>query len=421
MVYISPRRLLGLAFPIFPLLARATTSSPEASPSPAADTELICPTDNAAECYPRLFQPTKDFQDIKEGQDIPSGLHVRLNVYTGQKEARLNIPMKGEEAGLDLEGIPTEQAVVVVEQPEEESVPEPQAEPQALRDQVPQKPPPYEPAGKIVPPPPNNGGDMGTFQMALLNVGMESRSFDMALDDLSELSHDIYYGVEITKNGPVLEKLICLILGSGSEKFPAKEKKRDHKAATILASSIQNNPTALKEVASMGKLVMYPTCSSELMETPTKQRGNFVSTLKGKLGREKEPSTLKAKVTAISGLLKEPTIRKEFLKTGGMEMLLAIWLKKGEQWDTVRMKVAQLVMDNFLDESMGAALGVWPKKPVAETKTCEIKSKMLSDGCWEHHIEAFSKASPDKSWAVDFLQSLKEQRKKGDSIKDREL
>ena len=411
MVYISPSRLLSLASLCLPYLAQATKSASNAGPSPAADTELICPTNNVAECYPRLFQPTKDFQDIKEGQDIPPGLHVRLNVYTGKKEARLNIPMEGEELEFDLSGLPTEQSVVIVEQPEAEEETNPER--QALRDQVPQKPRPFEAAGKIVPPPPN-GGDMSTFQMALLSVGMESRTFDTALDDLSELSHDIYYGVEIAKNGPVLEKLICLILGSGSERFPAKENKRDHKAASILASSIQNNPTALKEVASMGKLVMYPTCSAE--------GGNFVSTLTSKLGREKKPSTLKAKVIAISGLLKEPTIRKEFLNTGGMEMLLAIWLKKGVQWDTVRMKVAQLVMDNFLDESMGATLGVWPKRLVADTKSCETKGKMLSDGCWEHHIEAFSKASPDESWAVEFLGSLKEQRKNGgNSVKDREL
>jgi nucleotide exchange factor SIL1 len=418
MVYISPRSLLGVAWLTLPLLAQAVSPPSDASPSPAADTELICPTDNAAECYPRVFQPTIDFQDIKEGQDIPPGLHIRMNINTGQKEARLNVPMEGEETSSELEGIPVEQAMVVVEQPEEEIVPEQQA----LRDQVPQEPPAYEAAGKIPPPPPSDGGDIGTFHKAMLSIKMEARAFDTALDDLSELSHDIYYGVEIAKDGPVLEKLICLTLGSGSEKFPATEQKRDHKAAAILASAIQNNPTALKEVASMGKLIMYPICGTDLKD-PAKKQGNFVSILKSRLGREKEPSTLKSKVNAISGLLRDPKIRRDFLGTGGMEMLLAIWLKKGEQFDSVRMKVAQLVSDNFLDEGMGAALRVWPKRPVADSKTCETKGKMLQDGCWEHHIEHFWNESPDKSWALDFLILLKEQRGKwaGGSKKDREL
>lgn len=413
MVYISPCTLLGLA-----CLFDRVVSSSDPSPFPSAENDIICSSTNSEDCYPRLFQPTKDFQIIKEGQDIPPGLHVRMNIYSGEREARLNIPMEGEE-GYSAEAMPEEQAIVIVEQPEEAEVIEEQT---AMRDHVPEQPPAYDPAGKVVPPPPNDGGEMGTFQQAMIFVGVEGRAFDSALDDLNELSHDIYYGVEITKNGPVLEKLVCLMLGQGSEKFPADKRKRDHKAASILASSIQNNPKALAEVAKFWKLVMHPTCGIEHMEAKTKGKGNFVNVLKGRLGREKDPQTLKAKITAISGLLKEPAIRNDFLGTGGMELLLAIWLKKGEQWDVVRRKVAQLVMDNFLDESMGATLGIWPKKPIAEPTLCETKGKMLQDGCWEHHVDGFLEREPDAEWATDFVKALGEQRKKfRSSVQDREL
>jgi nucleotide exchange factor SIL1 len=341
-----------------------------------------------------------------------------MNIYSGEREARLNIPMEGEE-GYSAEAVPEEQAIVIVEQPEDAELVEEQT---AMRDQVPEQPPAYDPAGKVVPPPLNDGGEMGTFQQAMIFVGVEGRAFDSALDDLNELSHDIYYGVEIAKNGPVLEKLVCLTLGQGSERFPADKQKRDHKAASILASSIQNNPKALDEVAKFWKLVMYPTCGTEHMEAKARGKGNFVSVLKGRLGREKDPQTLKAKITAISGLLKEPAIRNDFLGTGGMELLLAIWLKKGEQWDGVRRKVAQLVMDNFLDESMGATLGVWPKQPVADATLCETKGKMLQDGCWEHHVGGFLEREPDTEWASDFVKELTEQRKRfGSSTQDREL
>ncbi|PSS25183.1 hypothetical protein M430DRAFT_96237 [Amorphotheca resinae ATCC 22711] len=416
MVYISLRSLLGLACLSLPIIAEAASAPAEPSASPAADTDLICPTNHAGDCYPRVFQATEDFQIIRDGQDIPSGLHVRLNVYTGEREARLNIPMEGED-GATIEEAPTEQAMVVVEQPEPESEEYP-----ALRDQVPQKPPPYEAAGKIRPPEPTDGGEIGTFNKAKLIVSMEGRAFDPSLDDLSELAHDIYYGVEIAKDGPVLEKLLCLALGSGSDRFPAKENKRDHKAASILASAIQNNPTALGEVAKMGRIVLYPNCGAELTGSKTRGDGGFVSILRNRLGREKEPSSLKAKVSLISGLIKEPRIRDEFLQTGGMELLLAIWLKKGEQWDPVRMKVAQLVMDNLLDENMGATLGIWPKKPVSEKSICETKGRMLEDGCWEYHVESFLEASPESSWADDFLKILREQRARlVNPIPDREL
>ena len=36
-----------------------------------------------------VFQATKDWQDIREGQKIPSGLHYRMNLETGKKEAKL--------------------------------------------------------------------------------------------------------------------------------------------------------------------------------------------------------------------------------------------------------------------------------------------------------------------------------------------
>ena len=36
-----------------------------------------------------VFQPTAEWQTIQPGQGIPPGLHVRMNLQTGQKEAKL--------------------------------------------------------------------------------------------------------------------------------------------------------------------------------------------------------------------------------------------------------------------------------------------------------------------------------------------
>lgn len=41
-----------------------------------------------------VFYPTKDWKTVKQGQAIPAGLHVRLNLETGQREAKL---MEGDE------------------------------------------------------------------------------------------------------------------------------------------------------------------------------------------------------------------------------------------------------------------------------------------------------------------------------------
>lgn len=55
-------------------------------------------------------------------------------------------------------------------------------------------------------------------------------------------------------------------------------------------------------------------------------------------------------MTAIGGLLQEPLSTDGFLEKGGMELLLTIFVKKGEQFDIVRKREAQLVADAFFDE-----------------------------------------------------------------------
>lgn len=413
MVYISTKSLVGIACVCLPIFVQAKANY---------DTdEMICAKGDPKDCYPRVFVPTEKFQEIRPHQDIPPGLHVRMNIYTGLKEARINVPMEDEEGSTIQIQMPTEQEteVIVVEQPEE-AEPEHEPEKPALRDQVPLNAPVYESAGKVVPPPPGTN-DLSTFQTAMLMVQMDARAFDSSLDDLVELSHDIYYGVEIVKSGPLLEKLICLLLGAGSERKAAKENERDHKAAQILSAALQNNPTALKEVGDFWKLVLYPTCGTDLVQGDTKPKSpDFVSKFRNQLGKERDPATLKTKVTAISRLLKVPEFQSVFLDKRGMELLLAIFLKKGDKWDGVKKKVGQLVMDNFLDQSMGATIGTWPIGPVSEDAICQKKGKMLQDGCWEYHVEAFGKESGGRSWVEDFLALLREQRSKVGG-RDREL
>lgn len=38
------------------------------------------------------FIPTDQWQKIREGQKIPPGLHIRLNLETGEREAKLLDP-----------------------------------------------------------------------------------------------------------------------------------------------------------------------------------------------------------------------------------------------------------------------------------------------------------------------------------------
>ncbi|RDW84386.1 hypothetical protein BP6252_01976 [Coleophoma cylindrospora] len=402
MVRIS-KTAVGFACLCLPVLSRAVAAQASPLPSPSADTELICPTSNPSECYPRLFQPTKDFQTIKEGQDIPPGLHVRMNIYTGEKEARLNIPMEGEDNEAVIE-VPLEQAVVVVPQPEEVNSDKP-----ALRDQVPQKPPAYEAVGKVQPPKDFEGSstDSENFRQAVKSIKSGSGDISSALENLSELSHDIFYGSELAKDSVLFEKLACLMTNP-------KSAGHDHKAASVIGSATQNNPTSLKEIGKFWRQMLYPTCDGTQQDLLARLRKTYAN-----VSPDSSPATLKAQILALNGLIKESSIRNDFLANEGMPFLLQVFSLEGREWNPVRVKVAQLVMDNFLDESMGAELGIWPTQPLLENKVCEGHDRSLEDGCWEHRIQKFG---GKQTWAKEFLKNLKEQRaKNADSVKDREL
>ena len=43
-----------------------------------------------------MFVATSSWQEVRPGQRVPGGLHVRLNLETGKKEARLLAPEAGE-------------------------------------------------------------------------------------------------------------------------------------------------------------------------------------------------------------------------------------------------------------------------------------------------------------------------------------
>jgi hypothetical protein len=50
--------------------------------------QMICVSET--DCYPELFEPHREFKTVREGQQLPPGLHIRLNLETGLKEAKLN-------------------------------------------------------------------------------------------------------------------------------------------------------------------------------------------------------------------------------------------------------------------------------------------------------------------------------------------
>jgi nucleotide exchange factor SIL1 len=350
-----------------------------------ADTDIICSPTNATDCYGRTFQPTEEFQLIREGQEIPPGLHVRLNVYTGEKEARLNIPTEEDER---LAGLPIESSVVVVDQAANNVA----DERPAMRDRHPEQPPAYDAAGKVVPPKPSDDGavgDAGNFREAvnlLENKVVTDEELDVALSHLLELAHDIFYGVELVKRSVSLKALTWLLFSES----PSQRRE----AASILGGALQNNPTALREA-----LGAWST---------TPSNGTLIEVVLQTLEWENDSTAARAKVSVLAGLVKDVESRDAFLEKGGMRQLLASFMTEGQQWDNTRRKIAQFVMDTFLNEDMGAHLGVWPKdsQDVATDAACSSVHD-LPESCWRYQIEKISTGRDTPEWAVEFERLLK--------------
>ncbi|KAK1758227.1 hypothetical protein QBC47DRAFT_373980 [Echria macrotheca] len=401
----------GTSASVSPDLASSPSPREEPPTVPSDKPDLICHTTDPSECYPRVFQPTDDFQIVHDDQDLPQGLHVRLNIQTGQKEAKINVP---DEIPPSLEGLPVDSAVVLVD-------PDSSSEPPKI-PKIPANAPPYDPAGKIKEPPSGSSSsdDAHTFHQSL-SILKKGLDIDSALLFLSEIAHDIYYGLKLSEDYATVRSLFCLAASSSSPSSPSPESpspdsdsesdksltpsKRAHLSAKILSSALQNNPKSLFQIQSHWPALQRDPCISHSWLRP--------------LAKDNAPLT-KARIAALSGLLRSDVIRASFLAQDGMQRILEILVfdsNNNEEWNPVRKQAAFLVLDNFLDEDMGAALGEWPTAAAAaqasDAECAAADKNSIRAECWDWHVKQLvARLKADKGhWSRELQSKLNEQRK----------
>jgi nucleotide exchange factor SIL1 len=367
--------------------------------TPSSEDDLICHTSDPKDCYPRVFQPTDEFQIVHDDQEIPNGLHVRLNIWTGKKEAKINVP---DEENPALEGLPVDSAVVLVDQ----------EQPDADTPVIPEGAPEYEPIGKIKEPQHGTQSFFEDLKLVKSNVDKKDQAFDDALDNLEEISHDLYYGLKIAEDAEAVKTLLCLM---GDQSLSATEgsNPRDHQAAMILSGALQNNPSALKQLTKIWPQIMEAQCPRDSFPLGKTFFSSFVPADTSDASKSKPAALMaKAKVAAINGLIKDDSIREDFMKRGGMERLLEVLIPKEKEWNGAQRKVGQLVLDNFLDADMGAKLGQWPTAAKLEDGKCQGKASQTEEGCWDYHVERIMKANEgdDEHWSKDVHTRLEELR-----------
>lgn len=386
--------LLFLIFAILTFGASASTNSEGSTTKDGEKTDLICHTDNPAECYPRVFEPANEFQTVHEDQEIPKGLHVRLDVNTGKREAKINDPTEENPA---LEGLPVDSSVVVIEGQEDSEA--------ASKPQIPKGAPQYEPVGKIKEPQDEKQSFRDSLTV-LKTLALNDRPIGAALETLDDISHDIYYGLKIAEDTGAIKELLCMMSSQDvfSKNGEDEVVKQAGLAASIVGSSLQNNHKALQEVENAWDDISKTTCTGtdrELskavfnMLTPDVPAGETATGAEGSL-----LSLTKAKTAALRGLIKSPVIRDDFLANGGMAQILEVLSIERPELVPAKQKLANLVLDNFLDESMGATLGVWPRPG-------EV------DHDWDYKLKTLAKLHKgDKDhWSAELWKRLQEQRK----------
>lgn len=379
------------------------------------------------------------------------GLHVRLNIYTGQKEAKINVP--DEVVDSSLEGLPVDKSIVIVDPDAESSEEQPQEQGQAKGQPLkpPRNAPAYDPDGKIKEPVKQTAESQeeGSAFYKSLTILKKGLDIDQALEMLEDISHDIYYGLKIAEDYDTVRELFCLAnspvifsTSSGEGLLAEKDVMRARLAALTISSTVQNNPKALAEISkhwTTGGL-QKDTC------TKSKTKGSEAEPLQISTFRllpsssssssSTVPASLtKARVSAISGLLKSPSIRESFLSANGMDLLLSLLLSdptttagSQDEWEKVRRQAGHLILDNFLDEDMGAVLGEWPdavRDAQASDKECASRVAEKSQGnekegqgeCWDWHAKQLADRYKKEGkggkghWSWELWSKLKEQRK----------
>jgi len=349
---------------LLPLLSSALASTTPSGSDSAAETltstegsksVVIC---HGTHCYPRVFIPTMEWQVIELDQEIPPGLHIRLNMQTGIREGKINIPGEGSEyeaVAVELPPNGGSDSVVVVGA---EEAPAPSTKP----------PPPNDDSYGAIKVPITAQSEELPFTDAV-SVILDSKSFsdtklNNALSSLEGLVHEMYWGLQIATPKSV-NALLSLVHTSTN---PSIRKS----AALVIGSALQNNPKALKNAIDGGEKVEV----------------RLIETLLVALEHETDNSARLRIMYALSQGIKSDRTYEDFIRINGIRTLLDLFQKADTDGGEFKGKVGTFVEDNFLNDDMKAELP--PKEDLHKPHTPHDKQKPLQPNSNEPNSQSLS-------------------------------
>ena len=293
--------------------------------------DLICHTANPSECYPRVFVPSKEFQIIRDNQALPKGLHIRMNMQTGLKEAKLydnseDVEVNAVEAFPDDEGPQSPRIEIpsaLIEASSDELDFDIPAQPffqhvLQTADQGPIRPP----VGSV--------GDATTYDRnieIIKQADVDSEELRNAMNNLEDLSHDIYWGLVLAKDAEAVESI--------KQWVGTRETGTSGIAARLLGTAIQNNPAALEALLSH------------------RREGDVkiikVESVLWSLRFAKSEDDISRLIYFISALCRDSRQIMDFLDEDGFyrQGVIASIFTKGNQ--RIREKIANFISDHLVD------------------------------------------------------------------------
>lgn len=313
--------------------------------------ELICNPDDATDCYPKVFEPRDEWQPIREGQEIPGGLHVRVNLETGVREARIM-----DESYADGE---TDGGVVVVETEQDEEALQQEHLAQLAQEHQEQQLEKEEIARKVaefknkrVRASPEEITDFDSALAALYTYEEDAGAVEVALDVLEELSHDIEFGVRLTADKLTFDVLEAIV-ESGTDSVREK-------AYRVMAASLRNNPDAVTNVLS-------------------NQSSGFVSLLFAQLHADTTSHVIKKRILGVvQALAADEHFRYNYFNVGqastggGFEHLVDVFPQLD---DSARVRVINIFEDLRLIDTIDTGKG--DKWSIEHTALAENKMSVL--------------------------------------------
>ncbi|KAF9109084.1 hypothetical protein BGX27_008025 [Mortierella sp. AM989] len=327
----------------------------------AVDTrpEVIC---NDGACYPRVFRPTTEFQEVLEGQEIPGGLHVQMDFETHKKFAKLMDPESVNEkdatnsilvvdkdspgtfkhqVGSDSGDLINMPSPIDLQHPDGESnqdfaqfEADSQKNLQAVFDSIPElahlkDQPQAQQRQKTPPVPPitRQGGDHQFFteQLDIVKTSTDNTDVLAALEELTDLASDMDFGLQLSGG----EGLLALVKHMHCNEKTQAECEQDSllrsKSATIIGTAVQNHEKA-QNAAFQAGLHKY---------------------LITRLERESDQQVLRRLATAYGSLVRGS--RNEFFQVEDIVRLGQLYSKSNDP--TFKRKVIY-IMSDFADPDM---------------------------------------------------------------------